>query len=170
MTHYTRPELLLAALVVVIVLAAIAKAIPRTPRVRAKALLTERERAARGIIERVLPHTRVHVQVSMGALLQPKGGFGRNEATRTRYKFSLKIVDFVIEDRTSGAILALVELDDRSHDAARDRQRDAMTASAGYRTIRLPAGKLTTADIAARLRPLQRKNAGTSTSATRSGA
>ncbi|MGY2734658.1 hypothetical protein [Sphingomonas sp. UYP23] len=83
MTHYTYPELLLAALVVVIVLAAIAKANPRTPRVRAKALLTERERAARGIIERVLPHTRVHVQVSMGALLQPKGGFGRNEAIRT---------------------------------------------------------------------------------------
>ncbi len=29
-----------------------------------------------------------------------------------------KIVDFVIEDRASGAILALVELDDRSHNAA----------------------------------------------------
>ena len=46
MTHYTRPELLLAALVIIIVLGAIAEAIPRTPQVRAKALLTERERAA----------------------------------------------------------------------------------------------------------------------------
>lgn len=170
MTHYTRAALLLAALVVVIVLAAIAKAIPRTPRVRAKALLTERERAARGIIERVLTHTRVHVQVSMGALLQLKGGFGRNEATRTRNRFSQKIVDFVIEDRTSGAILALVELDDRSHDISRDRQRDAMTASAGCRTLRLPAGKLTTADIAARLQSLQPSNDGTSVRATRNGA
>ena len=61
MTHYMRPELLFAALVVVIVLAAIAKAIPRMPQVRAKALLTERERAARGIIERILSHARVHV-------------------------------------------------------------------------------------------------------------
>ena len=69
--------------------------------------------------------------------------------------FSQKIVDFVIEDRASGAILALVELDDRSHNAFRDRLRDAMTASAGYRTIRLPGGRLTTADIAARLQPLQ---------------
>jgi hypothetical protein len=170
MTHYTRPELLLAALVIVIVLAAIGRAIPRTPRVRAKALLTERERAARAIIERVLPHSRVHVQVSMGALLQPKGGFGRSEAMRTRNRFSQKIVDFVIEDRASGAILALVELDDRSHDAARDRKRDAMTATAGYRTIRLSAGRLTTADIATRLRPLQSSNAGTSVSATRSDA
>lgn len=104
MMHYTRLELFLAALVVVIVMASIAKAMPRTPRVRAKAPLTERKRATRGIIERVLPHTRVHAQVSIGTLLQPKGCFGRNEATRTRYKFSAKVVDFVIEDRASGAI------------------------------------------------------------------
>ena len=106
MTHYTRPELLLAALFVVIVLAAIAKAIPRTPQVRAKALLTERESAARGIIERILFHARMHVQVSMSALLQPKAGFGRKEAMRTRNRFFQKIVDVVLEDRASGAILA----------------------------------------------------------------
>ena len=97
MTHYTRPELRLAALVVVVILAAIAKAIPRTPQVRAKALLTDRERAAQGIIERILSHARVHVQVSMGALLQLKAGFGRKEAMRTRNRFFQKIVDFVIE-------------------------------------------------------------------------
>ena len=88
MTHYTRPELLLAALIVVIVLVAIAEAIPRTPQIRAKAPLTVRERAARGIIERILSHARVHVQVSMGPLLQPKAGFGRKEAMRTRNRFS----------------------------------------------------------------------------------
>jgi len=176
MTHYARPELLVAALVVVIALAAITEAIPRTPQVRAKALLTERERPARGIIERILPDARVHVQVSMGALLQPKAGLGREEAMRTRIRFFQKIVDFVIEDRASGAILAilailaLVELDDRSHDPLRDRKRDAMTASAGYRTIRLPAGRLSMTDIATQLQPLQSNNAGTSVSATRSGA
>lgn len=140
---------------VVFVLAAIARLASHTPRVRAKPLLTDRERAARAIIERVLPNARVHVQVSMGALLQPKAGFSREAALRTRNMFSQKIVDFVIEDRASGAILALVELDDRSHDAVRDHQRDAMTASAGYRTIRLAAGRLDHTDIAARLQPLQ---------------
>ena len=45
-----------------------------------------------------------------------------------------------------------------------------MTTSAGYRTIRLSTGTLTTADIAERLQPLQRRNVGTSSSATRSGA
>jgi len=141
--------------VVVFVLVGIARLAPRTPRVRAKPLLTERERAARAIIERVLPHARVHVQVSMGALLQTERGFNRSETLRVRNRFSQKIVDFVIEDRTSGAVLALVELDDHSHDNSRDRARDAMTASAGYRTIRLPAGRVEHADIAARLRPLQ---------------
>ncbi|MGC5799253.1 DUF2726 domain-containing protein [Sphingomonas sp. NFX23] len=162
--------MLVAALVVVIALAAITEAIPRTPQVRAKALLTERERAARGIIERILPDARVHVQVSMSALLQPKAGLGRKEAMRTRNRFFQKIVDFVIEDRAPGAILAILALDDRSHDALRDRKHDAMTASAGYRTIRLPAGRLSMTDIATQLQPLQSNNAGTSVSATRSGA
>lgn len=140
---------------IVFVLAAIARTVTATPRVRAKPLLTDRERAARAIIERTLPHARVHVQVSMGALLQPKGSFNRRDAHKVRNRFSQKIVDFVIEDRATGGILALVELDDRSHDALRDRQRDAMTASAGYRTIRLAAGRINQADIAARLQPLQ---------------
>jgi very-short-patch-repair endonuclease len=91
----------------------------------------------------------------MDALLQPKAGFSREAALRTRNSFSQKVVDFVMEDRASGAILALVELDDRSHDSIRNRVRDAMTASAGYRTIRLSAGQLNHADIAARLQPLQ---------------
>ena len=83
---------------VVFVLAAIAKLVPHTPRVRAKPLLTDRERAARAIIERVLPHARVHVQVSMGVLLQTERGFNRSETLRVRNRFSQKIVDFVIED------------------------------------------------------------------------
>jgi len=140
---------------VVFILAGVARLAPHTPQVRAKPLLTERERAARAIIERVLPDARVYVQVAMGALLQPKAGFSHEAALRILNSFSQKIVDFVIEDRASAAILALVELDDRSHDSIRDRVRDAMTASAGYRTIRLSAGRLNHADIGARLQPLQ---------------
>lgn len=157
MTGLHLPPICYVVFAFLFVLAAIGEALPHIPRVRAKLLLTERERAARAIIERVLPHARVHVQVSMGALLQAKGGFGRGDAMRTRNKFSRKIVDFVIEDRAPGAILALVELDDRSHDILRDKLRDKMTAFAGYRTIRLPAGRIDHADIAARLKFLKPK-------------
>lgn len=38
-------------------------------------------------------------------------------------------------------MLALVELDDRSHDRRADRARDRLTARAGYRRIRLPASE-----------------------------
>ena len=168
--HHNCLEFLLAAPVVIVVLAAIDNAIARTTRARVKALLTDRGRAARGSIERVLPNARIHVQVSIGALLQRKGGYDLEEATRNRYKYPQKIVGFVSEYRTSGAILGLVELDDRSHDAFGDRNRDAMTASACYRTVRLPVGRLTTADISARLQPLQPCNPGTSTTAARGGA
>ena len=125
------------------------------PNVRSKPLMTDRERAALQIIERVLPHARIYVQVSMGALLQPARGTSQRDYLSVRNRFSQKIVDFVVEDRSSGKILALVELDDRSHNAIRDVMRDRMTASAGYRTIRIPAGRLTTADVAHRLLILQ---------------
>ena len=40
----------------------------------------------------------------------------------------------------SGRVVALVEVDDKSHDARKDRERDAMTQRAGYITLRVPAG------------------------------
>ena len=43
------------------------------------------------------------------------------------------------KDPTTGKIVALIEVDDWSHSAARNRIRDAMTAGAGYRTFRIPA-------------------------------
>lgn len=120
-------------------------------RVQARPLLTAREREVLVLIERAVPHARVYVQVAMGALMRPAAGQSRSDWAIARNRFSQKIVDYVIEDRDSGAVLALVELDDSSHDAARDARRDAMTAAAGYRTLRLPAGRLTAADIATSL-------------------
>ncbi|PNB46461.1 hypothetical protein C1X73_34580, partial [Pseudomonas sp. FW305-130] len=64
---------------------------------------------------------------------------GRRSTPADRNAFSQKIVDFVIFDQTTGKIVALVEHDDRTHDAQKDRKRDAMTAHAGYQTIRIPA-------------------------------
>jgi very-short-patch-repair endonuclease len=58
-----------------------------------------------------------------------------------RNRFGRKIIDFVLEDRASGDVLALIELDDRTHNAAKDRSRDEITKAAGYRTVRFAAGK-----------------------------
>lgn len=111
----------------------------RTVEPVAKPFLTRRESAMLDILETMLPSCRIHAQVAMGALLTPPRRSGERPRAWERNAYAQKIVDFVVQDRASGAILALIEVDDSSHDAERDRQRDAMTAGAGYRTIRIPA-------------------------------
>ena len=109
------------------------------PRPVAKRFLTGREQAMLVALERVLPHCRIHAQVAMGALLKAPDSPVRRRRLSDRNAFSQKIVDFVAQDRASGAILALIEVDDWSHVLSRDLARDAMTGHAGYRTIRIPA-------------------------------
>ena len=105
----------------------------------AKPLTTERESQVIATIEQAVPYARVHAQVCMGAILKTKSGLSNKERMSTRGRFSQKMVDYVLEDRHTGRILALVELDDRSHNAAKDAARDAMTRTADTLTIRLPA-------------------------------
>ena len=109
--------------------------------------MTKRERIVCGFIEQAIPSARVHAQVSMGAILQPARGLDRSRATSVRNRFSSKRVDFLLEDRASGDIIAIVELDDRTHNARQDAQRDQMTARAGYTTIRLSGGRQTALSV-----------------------
>jgi hypothetical protein len=120
-----------------------------------KRFLTDRELAMLAAIERILPAHRIHAQVAMGALLQVPRRLGRRPSYADRNSFSQKIVDFVVQDRNSGAIVALIEVDDYSHNAAHDAKRDAMTARAGYTTIRIPGRtKPTLANVRQALAPL----------------
>ena len=83
-------------------------------------------------MERVLPDHRIHAQVAMGALLRAPLQPGRRSHPADRNRFSQKIVDFVIQHRDSGAVIALVEIEDHLHVTRRDQARDAMTGGAGY--------------------------------------
>jgi len=85
----------------------------------------------------------------MGAILAAPKKTGRRASPADRIMFSQKIVDFVVQDRVDGWIIALVEVDDSTHNAVRDSNRDAMTSGAGYRTIRIPkSARPIVADIA----------------------
>jgi hypothetical protein len=77
-----------------------------------------------------MPEYIVLTQVSFGAMLNAKGG-------ASRYSFSQKRADFVLLDRAF-SVLAVIELDDASHDGQeeRDRKRDEMLIEAGYRVLR----------------------------------
>lgn len=111
------------------------------PRVRRAPLMTNAERRVIAYIEDALPGARIHAQVSMGAIMQPARGLDPRSATITRNRFSSKRVDFLAEDRATGEVIAIIELDDWSHNSANDTWRDRMTARAGYQTIRLPNGE-----------------------------
>ena len=143
-------ELVLVALALLIVLLALTGkgrgGVGSLP-VRTAPLMTKRERIVCDFIERAVPGARVHAQVSMGAILRPAAGLDRSRSTSVRNRFSSKRIDFLLEDRGSGEIIAIVELDDRTHNARQDAQRDRMTARAGYTTIRLPAGRHTALSV-----------------------
>lgn len=131
--------LLIAIISVLLILKALGSGnVFGTPRPVAKRFLTAREAAMLSALERALPECRIHAQVAMGALLRVPASPIRKSRLSDRNAFSQKIVDFVAQDRSTGEILALIEVDDRSHNATRDRARDEMTSGAGYRTIRIP--------------------------------
>ncbi len=116
------------------------------PQVRRKRFLTSVEHETLGHIKAAFPQLRVHCQVSMGALISPERFLDRNVAQWTHRLYSQKIVDYVLQDRHGGEVIALVELDDATHRRRRDRARDFLTESAGYCTIRLPASERPTLD------------------------
>jgi hypothetical protein len=134
----------IAPAVLVVIVAGLAlvgtSRIGRTLPVVPRRLMTAREREVLPLIEAAVPQCRVHAQVAMGALIDGKKGLSRKEGTAVRNRFDRKRIDFVLEERSTGDVLALVELDDRTHNQAKDRSRDEITAAAGYLTIRLRAG------------------------------
>lgn len=104
---------------------------------KAKPLLTANELEFLARLEAAAPELRFFPQVAMGALLDPAVPRSDRKAHyRLRAMFSQKIVDFVAQRKADGQIVAIIELDDRTHDADKDARRDDMLKSAGYRTIR----------------------------------
>jgi hypothetical protein len=104
---------------------------------KAKRLLSANELEFIARLESAAPELRFHAQVSMGAVLDPAVPRSDGKAyISIRGMFAQKIIDFVAQDKRSGDIVAIIELDDRTHNEAKDAKRDAMLTSAGYRSIR----------------------------------
>ena len=112
-------------------------------RFKAKKLLTANEMEFLGRLEAAVPEFRFHAQVAMGALIEPAVSQKQDAKMfwSLRGMFAQKIVDYVAQDRATGDIVAIIELDDKTHNAEKDAKRDAMTASAGYKTIRWHSAK-----------------------------
>ena len=123
---------------------------PWLSHIRKKPLLTANEAEFFRRLKRALPGYEVFPQVSFAALITDDGSLSPNARWSVRARFDRKISDFVICDRRTLSVVALVELDDRTHRASADRQRDAITKAASYQTIRFQSKqKPSEAEIAA---------------------
>lgn len=103
-----------------------------------KPFLTSNEMEFLDRLELAVPELRFHAQVSMGALLDVVLTEENKHINKyaLRAKFSQKIVDFVAQSRDTGQVIAIIELDDKTHDIEKDKLRDAMLNQAGYSVIR----------------------------------
>lgn len=103
-----------------------------------KALLTPNEKEFFGRLKKAAEALNLEVvpQVSMGALLDVSLPQEHPLYWPLRKRFSQKIIDFVLYTKPGMDVLAVVELDDITHDKEKDKQRDAMMAKAGFKTIR----------------------------------
>lgn len=131
-----------------------------TPRVRAKRVLTANETEFLSRLRRALPDHEVLPQVAMGALLDVNLPESHPDYWHLRREFAQKVVDYVVCRPKSLEVLAVVELDDRTHDIKRDKDaaRDALLLSAGIRTLRWDSrAKPTTAEIASCFAPLAKR-------------
>lgn len=78
-------------------------------------------------------------QVAFSSFIKTKG---RDKAARSGYaRARQKVADFVICNKDF-SIFAIVEIDDSTHSAEKDRKRDVITESAGITTYRLEAKAL----------------------------
>ncbi len=86
-----------------------------------------------GRLRRALPNHHVFPQVAMSAVIRPLATYKQDP--RAYHDISKKRIDYAIYARDM-TLVALVELDDKMHNVDNDAKRDAMTASAGLRTVR----------------------------------
>lgn len=125
---------LIAAFLGVLLVLALLKAStkPKIEKPRRKQVLTDREQAMCNRLNQALPDLHVMPQVAFSALITAKTRPARNT-------FDRKVADFVICD-SAYQVLAVIELDDRSHhgNEERDAKRDRLLTDVGYRVIRYP--------------------------------
>lgn len=107
---------------------------PRGP-FKSRNILTPNEIEFYNRLVSALPGYVVLSQVSMSAIIEPRTD-DPQEYMRRRMKFAQKYVDFIVCEPGDLRIICIVELDDITHDEAKDAARDEMLNGAGYEVVR----------------------------------
>jgi very-short-patch-repair endonuclease len=106
----------------------------RTPSYRRRKLLTDNEAEFFGRLVNALPEHFIFPQVSMTALLESAASDSK-QAHSDRLRIAQQRIDYVVCDARCD-VVAVVELDDRTHSRAKDQVRDGRLAQAGIKTVR----------------------------------
>jgi hypothetical protein len=133
--------------IVAVVVAAILsrrKAQEKIGRYKARRLLTDNELEFFGRLTRALPDHCIFPQVSMTALLEASSA-DKKQAHSDRLRIAQQRADYVVCD-TSCNVVAVVELDDRTHSRAKDETRDGRLKQGGIRTVRFQSRDKPTVD------------------------
>ena len=106
--------------------------------IEAKPILTPNEQEFFHRLRRALPNHHIFPQVGLNALLQVTKGTPKQSFYKSLNRFNSKTADFVVCESDTLKVLAIIELDDKTHKHKRqkDAERDAMLQTSGYRTIR----------------------------------
>jgi hypothetical protein len=113
----------------------------------ARSLLSKRENEFYHNLIALYPNHQIFVQVALSQLINVDRNHPECDSIRARYK--QLVADFVL-CRQGLSVIAVIELDDRSHERADRRHADARRnkalADAGIRLVRVPPGRLPTED------------------------
>ena len=101
---------------------------------KARQLMTENEAEFFGRLVVALPDHYIFPQVAMTALIEAASS-DKKIAHSDRLRIAQQRADYVVCDR-SCRVVAVVELDDRTHSHSKDKIRDARLRQGGIRTIR----------------------------------
>jgi hypothetical protein len=109
----------------------------------ARNLLTERENKLYQSLIALYPDHKIFVQVALSQLIKVDRKHPESDSIRARYK--QLVADFVL-CRSDLSVVAVIELDDASHQRAdrqyADARKNKALADAGIRLVRIPAGQL----------------------------
>ncbi|MCS0659991.1 DUF2726 domain-containing protein [Massilia terrae] len=128
------PLIIIFVAVIISALLSSKKSGRREGKYRARKLLTDNEMEFFGRIIHALPEYYVFPQVAMSALLEPASR-EKKQASSDHLRIAQQRVDYLICDERCN-IVAVLELDDRTHSRAKDEVRDSRLEQAGIRTIR----------------------------------
>jgi hypothetical protein len=113
------------------------KGTDRTGAYKRRKLMTDNEEEFFGRLVVALPEHYIFTQVAMSALLDT-ASIDKKTAHSDRLRIAQQRVDYVVCTK-SCEVVAVVELDDKTHSHAKDQLRDARLEQAGIRTVRFQA-------------------------------